>query len=262
MSDTARFQPRPGSSVVYGPFIVGYLDRHPFFRLDSPSMRWLISPRHRPATDWIFYLFVCCFFYVGFVRIAFSRYVEDLFLVFRNVVYRQSQLRDQIAQHALPSLLLNAFFCVSGGIFLFFLWRPDRSSLALSPLRSIVLLVAMLSSIYLVKYFLLTLVGWLSGRKSEAASYAFIVFMVNKVAGLLLLPFSLLLAYRGDTDHTYMDTWAWTMVCVFFLVRLARTVEFANKQMKINLLHFVFLIFAFELLPVMLIGKALGDLFL
>lgn len=259
---TDKFRPRSSVNKYYGQDIGGHLEHHPWFRLDRALRSWLISPRDRPATDWIFYLFLCCLLYIGLMRLAFPRYMGDVFLVFRNVVHRQKQLRDQVAQYALPSLMLNLFFCISGGIFLFFLWHPELRSLNWPPHLSILLLVILLMAIGLAKYLLLQMAGWLAGRQKEASAYAFIVFMVNKVGGILLLPISLMLAYRNDPDRSVWVGMAWFLVAALFLIRLIRAYEFVNKELNINILHFIFMVFSFEVLPLMLIGKALGDLFL
>lgn len=257
-----RFRPRPDKFSAYGSQVGGYVFSHPFFPLNKPVKSWLISRRSPARTDWIFYLFVTCLFYIGLMRLVFPRYMGDLLLVFRNVVHRQNQLRDQVAQYALPSLLLNIFFCVSGGIFLFFLWRPDLMNPHWLPFRSILSLVFMLMVIYLVKHLMLMLAGWLSGHHRQAASYGFIVMMVNKVAGVLLVPVSLLLAYRGEEDRPFLTGLALLLVGVLFLIRMARTYDYLTKELKISLLNFVFLVISFEVLPILLLGKALGDHFL
>lgn len=261
-SRTNIFRPLMSESCIYGPYIGGYVTRHPWFSLDIPVRSWLISTRQRPATDWIFYLFISCLFYIGIMRILFPRYMGNLFLVFRNVVHRQKQLRDQVAQNALPSFLLNLFFCISGGIFLFFIWRSNLMNGQRPPLTTILSLIILFMAIGVSKFLLLRLTGWLAGRQKEADSYAFIVFMVNKVMGLLLIPISLMLAYRTDADHAFWVDIAWILVAGFFLVRLYRTYDFVSKELKINILHFFLMVFSFEVLPILLIGKALGDLFL
>lgn len=259
---TDRFRPRSNGSCIYGSAIGGYLTGHPWYRLDIPMQSWLIAPRKRPATDWMFYLFIACLLYIGWMRLAFPRYMGDLFLVFRNVVHRQKQLRDQVSQNLLPSLLLNFFFSISAGIFLFFLWRPDLRNLEWPPLLSIPMLVLLLMIIGIGKYLLLQLAGWLSGRQKEASAYAFIVFMVNKVGGILLLPLSLMLAYRTDQDRSFWVNIALILVAILFLIRLVRAYDYVSKELKVNILHFLFMVFSFEVLPILLIAKALGDRFL
>jgi hypothetical protein len=259
---TDRFRPRANGPCLYGSSIGGYLTGHPWYRLDIPMQSWLISPHERPATDWIFYLFIACLLYIGLMRLAFPRYMGDLFLVFRNVVHRQKQLRDQVSQHLLPSLLLNFFFSISAGIFLFFLWRPDLRNHEWPPYLSIPMLVLLLISIGLGKYLLLQLAGWLAGRQKEASAYAFIVFMVHKVGGILLLPLSLMLAYRTDQDRSFWVDTALILVAILFLIRLVRAYDYVSKELKVNILHFFFMVFSFEVLPILLIAKALGDRFL
>ncbi len=259
---TELFRPQISESCIYGPNIGGYLTLHPWFRLDIPVRSWLISPRLRPATDWIFYLFICCLLYIGLMRLLFPRYMGNLFLVFRNVVHRQKQLRDQVAQNALPSLLLNLFFCISGGIFLFFFLGSDLVDGQWPPFRSILSLIVLLMSIGVSKYLLLRLAGWLAGRQKEAESYAFIVFLVNKVTGILLIPVSLMLAYRTDPDRAFWVDIAWILVAALLIVRLIRAYDFVSKELKINILHFFFMILSFEVLPILLVSKALRDHFL
>jgi hypothetical protein len=41
-----------------------------------------------------------------------------------------------------------------------------------------------------------------------------------------------------------------------------RAYDYVSKSLKINILHFIFMVFSFEVLPILLIGKALGNLFL
>lgn len=261
-SMTERFRPRSGNSRSYGSNIEGYILSNPFFPLDRPLKSWMITRRDPASTDWIFYLFVSCLFYTGLIRLIFPRYMGDLVLVFRNVVHRQKQLRDQLGQNALPSLMLNVFFCVSGGIFLFFLWRPDWMKPTWVPFRSILLLVLMLMVIYVVKYLLLMLTGWLSGHPREASSYGFIVMMVNKVTGILLIPVSLLLAYRDQDERSFLTVLSLVMVGALFLIRLVRTYDYLSKQLRISLLNFILLVISFEVLPIFILGKALGDHFL
>lgn len=106
------------------------------------------------------------------------------------------------------------------------------------------------------------LTGWLSGRPKEATSYIFIVFMINKVGGILLLPVSLMLAYRMDADRAIWINIASILVGILFMIRMFRAYDYVSKSFKINILHFIFMVFSFEVLPILLIGKALGNLFL
>jgi hypothetical protein len=43
---------------------------------------------------------------------------------------------------------------------------------------------------------------------------------------------------------------------------LVRAYDYVSKELKVNILHFFFMVFSFEVLPILLIAKALGDRFL
>jgi hypothetical protein len=55
--------------------------------------------------------------------------------------------------------------------------------------------IAGISIIYFIKYLGLKLSGWLFNMQEAANSYIFIVFVINKMIGILLLPFLILLAF-------------------------------------------------------------------
>jgi hypothetical protein len=49
--------------------------------------------------------------------------------------------------------------------------------------------------VYLVKYLFLLFTGWVFNSQEATGSYVFVVFLVNKVMGVLLIPFLLIFAF-------------------------------------------------------------------
>src|ERR1700759_5257628 len=82
---------------------------------------------HRPnSKDGLFYLIVAILFYFALVRIFFEKYLNNLMPLFFRVSLRQQQIREQVLQTPLPSLLLNLLFVISGGLFACFLLLYSR----------------------------------------------------------------------------------------------------------------------------------------
>lgn len=157
----------------------------------------------------------------------------------------------------MPSLLLNGFFVVSAGLYLTFLIEHFK----INPFGSFWLLYFYcclgLSVIYLVKFLGLKLSGWVFNREEIADAYIFIVFIINKMIGLLLLPFLILLAFASGELYSASMILSWCMLSVLLFYRIILTFSAIRNQVKVNPFHFFLYLLAFELAPLLLIYKAL-----
>ena len=61
--------------------------------------------------EFIFYLLIFLLVVFGVFRQLFPKYFSDLFRVFFRTTLKQTQIREQLIQTPLPSLMLNLFFC-------------------------------------------------------------------------------------------------------------------------------------------------------
>lgn len=160
-------------------------------------------------------------------------------------------------QTPLPSLLLNGFFVLSGGLYVSLLFRHFE----VNPVQNFWLLFLYcctgLSAVYFVKFIFLKIAGWLFNMKEAAYSYIFIVFVINKMIGMLLLPFIALLAF--STGNVYMAglVISWCLIAGLILYRFILTYASVRNQVKVNPFHFFLYLCAFEIAPLLLIYKAL-----
>ncbi len=243
--------------TVYGEYAGGFLRNDDRFKPTKPVIRVSEIRRIAPGVEWMFYLFCGILLLLSFLRLAFFKYFIDLFKVFFNTSMRQKQIKEQLSQSPLPSLLLNIFFFIIGGVFIYFLMahfslRPNRHV-------AIVLIFSVLglAALYLGKYVFITLLGWTFDKKMAAENYLFVVFMVNKMAGLFLLPMTVLMAYTENGSRQVVITLTVIGLIVLLLMRLARAYSSVNHILKINLLHFIVFVGAFEVIPVLLLYKVL-----
>src|SRR5690606_30293420 len=94
-----------------------------------------------------------------------------------------------------PALLMNIFFVVSVATFCTLL--ADHYQLAITGnfWTTLMYAVLLIAGIYLVKFIFLNMVGWIFGISNVTDTYIFIVFLINKMVGIFLLPFIALLAF-------------------------------------------------------------------
>lgn len=246
------------TSVNSGPVLGFYnklLEQNLFLNSKGTPQSLAISIKKHPVTDYLFYVFATLFLFLGILKTIFSRYFTTMFRVFFNTSLRQSQLTDQLEQATLPSLLFNFFFALSAGLFIYVLYdHYDTENREINWFYFLICIVAV-AACYLVKFISLLLIGWLTGYRPEAKMYIFSVFLLNKIIGLVLLPFSLLLAFSSDEITGYVSVISFMFLGILFITRFFRAYGVLQSRLKFNGFHFIVYIVALEILPILLIYK-------
>ena len=229
---------------------------HSFFRFTHPT-RLAVSFRQREGKETLFYVMIGLLLFFAIIRNGFGRYIQDVFKIFFRTTVRQRQIKEQLLQSPLPSLLLNIFFMVSMGMFLALVilnlgWASGYSFWALL-LYSMIILVVM----YFFKFVILKFIGWILQVREAADTYIFIVFLTNKVIGIMILPFIIVLAFTYGSISQVALTSGLLMIAGFFAYRYFLSFISVYRQLKISFFHFLLYLFAFEIVPLLLINKLL-----
>jgi hypothetical protein len=191
------------------------------------------------------------------LKLGFAKYFNDLFRVFFRTTLKQRQIKEQLIQTPLPSLIFNAFFVASAGLYIDLVLYYYE----FNPVDNFWLLYLYccigLSVIYLVKFVGLKICGWLFNMQQAADSYTFIVFIINKVIGISVLPFLALLSFIDGTLHTVSLVLSWCCISGLFLYRFILGYAAIRNEVRFNLFHFFLYLWAFEIAPLLLIYKLL-----
>jgi Domain of unknown function (DUF4271) len=233
------------------------LQHHPYlgFTAKPLTVQSDIQPFH--GKELLFYTLIFLLLIYALLHRAFPKYFNDLFRLFFRTTIKPRQIREQLIQTPLPSLLLNVFFVVSAGLYISFLLQHFK----VNPVESFWLMflycILGLAVIYCVKFLGLKLSGWLFNMQEAADSYIFIVFIVNKMVGLLLLPFLILLAFTQGNVYSISLNVSMFVVACLLVYRFVLTYATVRNQVKVNPFHLFLYFCAFELAPLLLIYKGL-----
>ena len=257
-ANDSRWTMIPGISFSSPQFSWEVLKHHPYFGFKSNVVSLPQSDlRKVNGKELLFYLLVFLLIIFAFLQRAFPKYFSDLFRLFFRTTLKQRQIREQLMQTPFPSLLLNGFFVVSGGLFSTFLLEHFK----LSPVSNFWLMFFYcslgLSAAYLVKFIWLKVSGWLFNMKEAADSYIFIVFIVNKMIGILLLPFLVLIAFTVSDVYSISLILSGCLVAGLLVYRFILTYAAVRNQVKVNPFHFFLYLCAFEIAPLLLVYKGL-----
>jgi hypothetical protein len=233
------------------------LQRHPYFGFSASSISIWSDIRQVNGKELLFYLLVFLLIVYALLRRAFSKYFVDLFKFFFRTTIKQRQISEQLMETPLPSLLLNGFFVVIGGLYITFLLQYFKLIPFDNFWRMFLYCILGLSAIYFIKFIGLRVSGWLFNMQEAANSYIFIVFVINKMIGILLLPFLILLAFTPGDIYFISLTLSWCLVAGLFVYRMILTFGAVRNQVKVNPFHFFLYICAFEVAPLLLIYKGL-----
>lgn len=207
--------------------------------------------------DLIFYLLSAIIFFFGIIRTTYSKYFTNMFRVFFNSSLRQSQLSDQLLQAKLPSLYFNLLFFVAGGMYVYFLLHRVGVVAENLNLVFLGLCIAGFSIIYTLKYLTLKLMGWLTGYNDEANTYIFIVFLINKIVGICLIPIVAIIAFSQNTVAEWVIIFSALLIALLMLMRYFRSYGLLQHRLSVSRFHFMLYIFSLEILPLFLMYKAM-----
>jgi hypothetical protein len=219
------------------------------------------DPKFFSGKEDFFYYLIFLLLLFGFLKILFAKYFNDLFRVFFRTTLKQKQVREQLLQSPLPSIAMNGFFVLSAGMYINFILQYFELSLTNNFWLQYLYCMGALASVYFVKYIGLKITGWLFNVSNAVDAYTFIVFIINKMLGMFLLPFLVLLAFTGGKIYQIALALSWVGVGLLLAYRIILSYGAARNEIKLNPFHFILYIIAFEIVPLLLIYKLLLMIF-
>ena len=230
---------------------------NPVFLFTRAPVESNLFVRKEQENEALFYFLVGLVFYFACIRLFFGKYLDNLITLFFRVTMRQQQIREQLLQTPLPSLLLNILFVISSGLYLALLARHHNFNYFGDLWITFLYAIAFVSGIYLGKYLVLKLTGWIFNIRNATDTYIFIVFLVNKMIGIFLLPFIVFMAFPNQYLLPILVMLSYVMLVLLFGYRFFNSFRPIRSEIKVNRFHFFLYLCAFEIAPLLLIYKVL-----
>ena len=235
-----------------------FLDEHPM--IAGKYVINDIEPPHVMASQTAdFYLLLSLCLMLGLIRFMDTRYFLNLWRAFWNPTLSNRQLKEQLQGSGIPNFLMNIFFTFAGGSYIYYLVRffTSHHSGVIPPSLLIIMLIAGTGLIYISKYATVRFSGWAFRVESITEHYLFNVFLINKVLGIILIPFTIILAFA---DHE----WAQQVAFISFVIsgamllnRYIRSWQVFGSFFQYSKFHFFMYLCASELLPLAVLMKLL-----
>lgn len=202
-----------------------------------------------------FYLLAGLCLMLGFIRYFEPRYFSLLVGAYRNPGTGR-QWHEMLQAAALPNLAMNVFFAAVTGVYIYYL--SGGSSNQLPGVRTSVvlpLLVLSMLLMYAAKYAFIRFSGWAFRVEHLAEQYIFNVFLVNKIVGIVLLPFVVLIAFAGPEWLAPLGTLSGIIALALLSTRYLRSWPAFYALFEGSKFHFFTYLCASEILPMAVLVK-------
>ena len=229
---------------------------HPFYHFENP-VRQLIIKRQWTGKEGFFYTTIALLIFFALIRNVFNKYLQDLYRLFFRTTMRKRQIKEQMLEVPLPSLLLNILFILSGALYLNLILRHYHLGEQYNFWLLLIYSIIGIAIIYIVKFITLKLFGWLLKLNVATDGYIFIVFATNKIIGIVLLPFIVLLSFTAGLVSEIAFSLSLMIVGLLFIYRFYLSYVSIHKLVKLEFFHFLLYLLAFEIAPLLLINKLL-----
>ena len=233
---------------------------HPQLPLFNEPVFLIQKPVSSKNQDILFYSLLGLTLYLGIIKLAFPRYLQDLFLVIFQPKFKQSQTSDILQQSVAPAFFMNVFFVVTAGFFVSsILTLKNEVSYDFWSLTFFSSLF--IAGTYLAKYLFLNFSSWVLQVQNSVKKYLFIVMQLNKLFAILILPFIWLISF-GQFSYQLLAVEV-TLIIVVLTISTRYLLSFVvlKKDLSFQFLHILIYVFAIEIIPLLIIYK-LGVQFL
>lgn len=233
------------------------LQAYPLLSNNTPETM-ITHFRNSDNKDYLFYLLSGIVFLMALTRIIFPRYFKNVFNIFFQTSFRQNQTKEQLTQENIASLLLNVLFIASAATFVSLVATKFNIVQVLFWKVFISSCIALIA-IYSLKLLFTNFMGWIFNCKDAAEMYNFTVFVINKIIGVALVPLLFLFTFSTKYIQQLAFTTAVMFIGVLFLYRFFSIYKNLTGRLKISAIHFFLYFCGVEILPLLIIYKALSN---
>jgi len=213
-----------------------------------------------PDKDILCYAVIALIFLYSFLIQIAPQYIAKLFSQFSQSSLRMMQNREQLLQNSLASFIMNIGFVVSFSL-MTTLVIFNAHLLPINFWEGFFYMCLFFLGLYIGKYICLTIAGYIFNTIELVQTYIFVVFMINKVLGILLIPFIGILAFAKPFLHPFAIWGASLLMVLLLLYRYLFSLTSVRNKLHVSSFHFFLYLCAFEVIPLLILYKLIVQYF-
>ncbi len=219
------------------------------------------NPNARPIndtiSDWLTISLVVMVVFFTWFRLFYYKIFRQLLTSFFNMTASNQIVRDESYLLQRASLVISIISYLLGGLFLYqisilFDWQIYwlQKGLIRFVLFSLIIAIS-----YSIKMILLRALSVVFNQEKAAGTYIFNLFLMIMMAGLVLFPANIFLAYSAGTVKHFVATVAILLMGLMFLFRLSRAIRIWFSIPQFSFFYLFLYLCAFEVAPLLVVWK-------
>jgi hypothetical protein len=220
-----------------------------------------VNPNARPVTDnvsdWFTISLLALVVVFTWFRIFYYRIFQQIITAWYNVTASNQIVRDESLLLQRASLFISVISYMLAGLFLhqlsvIYKWQIDWMP---KGIVRFVIFSAGVATAYTMKMILLRFFAVAFGQERPAALYIFNIFLMITMAGLLLLPVNIILAYAPGDVKVWLVPLSLACVAALFLYRIVRAVLIWTGIPGFSVFYLFLYLCTFEIAPLLVLWK-------
>lgn len=191
-----------------------------------------------------------------FVTLFRSNVVKSFQAFFNDNIMGQLY-REQGTIIAGAYLLLYGMFLINAGIFTYLLLGYFSKDFVTSNFSSLLYCILGVTGLFLLKHFVLLLMGNIFPVEKETKLYNFTITIFGIVLGVFLVPMNILIAYAPVEFVQYFVYAVFVSIGLIYLLRSLRGLFIANRFLLFHKFHFLLYLCTVEIAPLVILSKLL-----
>lgn len=223
----------------------------------------MLQPVREPETKlWIAGVLLIALLIVGFVRVAFQRYVRSLFGAVFSMKLTEQLYDEQDQMLPFSAFALNINFLLTIGLLIFLILQQLPILPEPKGIRGYAVVLGIVSGLYFLRYLSMKALYFLFPHLEEVNFYNFHFFLLHKVAGIVMIPFLFLLTFSGEPIATIAIYGIVVIALFLLLLNYTRGFVISKQYWQNDVFHFFLYICTLEIAPSIVIYKSFYSLFL
>lgn len=205
----------------------------------------------------VFLLLMLMLCILTYVKVAFSKDIEELFQSFTNSSISQQIFRTQSGEISLSSFLLHVNFIIALSIYVQFILANYFHQMPFKNFSSVLMLIFLFTFFYLIKILVIKFIGIVFELNEECNEYIYHFTIVCKIVGLTLIP---ALFFFHATQEKFSKLFFIITILIliaFALVFVWRGLSTGYKLLYRSVYHFFIYVCVVEISTIFLLFKLL-----
>ncbi len=214
----------------------------------------LFPNKIQPATseNWIIGIILVSFIILAWIRLFYNKLLVPTFQSCLNYQTSYNLFRDRSSLSLKVSFSLNIIFYLNTGLFLYLVFNYfGITFFNVNGIITFLLYAGFLMTIYVAKWIVCSVTGYISLTQKAFSEYLFNVFLFNRNLGLLLFPFLIGIPYIADYLTPIFVYAGIVVIVILYLLRIFRGITIFLKE-GFSIFYMILYLCALEFLPLIL----------